>query len=660
MKKLIDNDVTREISEGDIIAPDFKEHLGQPIAVEVKKNNGNIIYHSIPYTVEKDDDTIKILYHADVKGRSIFLNIIGVAVASAIKKTFPHYSISLIEVTGDEARIDFLSFNEKLDKKKINEIISKSKEIVSNNQICFSLETKNKVLDSLKSQGELIAFYDLLGKQTKQIPVANVDNLFFPINHPIQGCFKYQTAIIEYINQSLVHWKGEETGILLKRLHVTGYPSREDEKIYREYQREVQLRDHVNLGREMDLFMTDPKVGAGLILWPPNGAWMRKTLEDYVFRLHMKRGYSPVITPHLATGELFKTSGHLQHFRENMFVFEFEGRLHSVKPMNCPFHITIFKRKKWSYRELPARFFELGTIYRYERAGTLHGLTRVRGLTQDDAHIFLREDQIEEEINNLLSLVKEIYTAMGITNYRFKLSVRDPEDQEKYMGSKELWDHAENVLEKALEKQGIAFEKELGEAAFYGPKIDIFLKDALGRDWQCGTIQLDFNLPERFDLKYIDENNKEKRPVIIHRAILGSIERFLGILLEYYAGRLPLWLAPIQAVVLPVEESSTKQIEYAKDIGEELRKEGIRTKVMTEGRLNHRLREARKMRVPLIVVLGEKELKQKSLTVTIISYHVDEKGKYKPKEERRAFDSLKQFVSWVKKEISRQTGGILP
>jgi len=386
---------------------------------------------------------------------------------------------------------------------------------------------------------------------------------------------------------------------------------------------------------------------------------MRRALEEYIVKLHQRRGYQLVATPHIASTDLFQISGHLSHYRQNMFLFTLDDKEHAIKPMNCPFHILILKRKKWSYKELPVRYFEMGNVYRYERAGTLHGLTRVRGFVIDDAHIFAREDQIEQEISQVLSLIREIYEAMGLKDYRFTLSLRDPSDRKSYMGSDEIWEHAESSLENALKKLGLSYTKSIGDAAFYGPKIDVIFRDSLGREWQAATIQLDFNLPVRFDLTYTDRDNSEKRMVIIHRAVLGSMERFIGLLLEQYAGRVPFWLSPIQVAVLPVEESDERQSNRAREIYEKLVSTGIRAVLLSDGRLNPRLREARTMRVPLIAFVGEKEIKSGGISAKFITYGEDEKRRFYPKEESISFENDEELLKWVKETISKQTNGIL-
>lgn len=410
---------------------------------------------------------------------------------------------------------------------------------------------------------------------------------------------------IKLLHSSACFWKGIEGNPSLQRVYGISFPTKEElDEFMRMYQEALQ-RDHRELGRRLELFEIGiPEVGSGLVLWYPRGAILRDLLEQFLKKVHLAHGYQLVVTPHLAMDSLWEKSGHLKYYKENMFHFELEGQGFCVKPMNCPFHILIFKSKRRSYRELPLRYFELGTVYRFERSGVLHGLTRVRGLTQDDAHIFCREDQIEEEVGSILDLATQVLSKFGFKEFNVDLSVSDPKHPEKFMGSPEKWKIAEEALRRALEAKKVRYRKAIGEAAFYGPKIDIKLLDALGREWQCSTIQLDFNLPEKFDLTYVDEGQRERRVIMIHRTLIGSIERFVGVLLEHTKGDLPVFFAPVQVAVLPVSE---KNLEYAISLNRELVKNGIRSELLVEKTVEYRVREAELSKVPYIVVVGKEE-----------------------------------------------------
>jgi len=350
-----------------------------------------------------------------------------------------------------------------------------------------------------------------------------------------------------------------------------------------------------------------------LVLWHPKGALIRKIIRDFWEEQHLKNGYQLVCTPHIARGKLWKTSGHLDYYAENMYFFEKEGETYVVKPMNCPLHIQIYKSRLRSYRELPIRYAEWGTVYRYERSGTMHGLLRVRGFTQDDAHIFCTLQQLHKEILRVLDFAMSILKTFGFTEYKVELSTRDPKKPKKYMGSKNEWRTAQNALAKALEQRNIPYTEMKGEAVFYGPKIDIKIVDASGREWQCSTVQFDFNLPKRFNLTYIGPDGKEHRPLMIHRTLLGSIERFLGILTEHYKGNFPTWLAPIQVRVLPISEKSNS---YAREVHRKLSDAGIRSELdESSSTISYKIREAEIQKIPYMAICGEREAKSNTISI---------------------------------------------
>lgn len=626
------------------------------IAYIVRTSTGEERVISAEMSGEFPEESITPIHFHEELGRRLFYNWVCKALEIGVKRVNPLYLLGGCSWFSNEIRLDIYTYGDDISEGFIEKLINVTQDILREGLRMYELP-RERALDALKERREIL-YYELLKEsQADKVNIVSDDG---NLTICLEDCYPqvFNDPVVEFVNQSTVHWRGYEKSIVLRRAHFRAFPSPRAKRAFAELEKEYSLRDHISLGRELDLFFSDKEVGAGLVLWPPNGAVIRKLMEEFEYKLHIKSGYQPVVTPHIAGGELFETSGHLSYYRDNMYVFEHDGRTSVIKPMNCPFHILIYKRRKWSYKDLPVRYFEFGTVYRYERAGTLHGLTRVRGLTQDDSHIFLRPDQIHEEIGRILDLLKTLYNAYGIKDYFFKLSLRDPQDMSKYIGAEELWEKAENALESTLVKHGIPFKKVLGEAAFYGPKIDILLKDSLGREWQCGTIQLDFNLPERFNLTYVDQDNKEKRVVIIHRALIGSVERFLGILLEYYAGRLPLWLSPVQVALMPVDEQSSEQIEYVMNLRERMVNRGIRAEVYAEGRLQARVRNARVQRVPLIVVIGDKEIKGGYLEATWISYDVDSQGRYRPREERLRFPSDEKLMEWIIGEVRRETYGI--
>ncbi len=401
------------------------------------------------------------------------------------------------------------------------------------------------------------------------------------------------------------YWRGSEKNKMLQRIYGTAFGSKKALEDYLARIEEAKKRDHRKLGRELDLFTTSEDIGAGLVLWHPNGSTVRRIIEDFWKGEHVKGDYSIVYTPHIAQVGLWKTSGHWDFYRENLFSpMDVEGQDYIVKPMNCPFHIQIYKSHLRSYRDLPIRYAELGTVYRYERSGVLHGLLRVRGFTQDDAHIFMTPDQLEDEIKGVLNFTLYILKSFGFNEFDIYLSTRP----EKYVGSLDNWAKAEAALKAALESTGLEFSIDPGEGVFYGPKIDIKIKDVIGRSWQCSTIQVDFNLPERFDVTYRDESGGEARPIMIHRALMGSLERFFGCLVEHYAGAFPFWLAPVQVTVLTVTQRND---EYAKAVYKRLRDEGIRAELdIRNEKLGFKIREAQLKKIPYQLVIGDSEQEQ--------------------------------------------------
>ncbi|MGZ4143135.1 MAG: threonine--tRNA ligase, partial [Actinomycetota bacterium] len=401
------------------------------------------------------------------------------------------------------------------------------------------------------------------------------------------------------------YWRGDEHNPMLQRIYGTAWESQEALEQHLHMLEEAERRDHRRLGRELDLFSWSDEVGPGLALWHPKGAIVRKTLEDLARQMHLDFGYQPVFTPHVGRSTLWETSGHLGWYRDNMFpAMQAEGQEYFAKPMNCPFHILIYRSRTRSYRELPIRLSELGTVYRYERSGTLHGLLRARGLTQDDSHIFCRPDQVVDELVGVIEFFRALYATVGMGPDRVRFSTKPDE----YVGSDELWAAAEAEIPKALERAGLDYRVDEGDGAFYGPKIDIDVRDAIGRYWQVATIQVDLNLPELFGLEYTDEDNVHKRPVMIHRALYGSMERFIGVLVEHFAGAFPTWLAPVQAVIVPIAD---RHAAHASGLAEQLRARGVRVEVDdSRETMQLKVRNAEMQKVPYILVVGDKEIEQ--------------------------------------------------
>lgn len=433
------------------------------------------------------------------------------------------------------------------------------------------------------------------------------------------------------------YWRGDEKNPMLQRIYGTAWEDEGQLKAYLYFKEEAKRRDHRRLGQDLDLFSIQDEAGGGLVFWHPKGAIVRHIIEDSWKKMHIEHGYDLLYTPHVARADLWQISGHLDFYRENMYdQMNIEDELYQLRPMNCPYHILIYKRKLNSYRDFPIRVAELGTVYRYEISGSLHGLFRVRGFTQDDAHIFCLEDQIKDEIRGVLDLTEEMLMQFGFSNYEVNLSTRP----EKAVGSDDIWEKATSALRDALDDKGWSYKVDEGGGAFYGPKIDLKIEDALGRKWQCSTIQVDFNLPQRFDITYVDSNSEKKRPIMIHRAVLGSLERFFGVLIEHYAGDFPLWLSPVQARVLPVTDN---QLEYCNEVTNKLKVNGIRTEVCHGERLPKLIRNSEKQRIPLMAVVGPKEVETQ--TVTVRSRFGGELGTV----------TIDDFISRIKSAIGSRT-----
>ena len=410
------------------------------------------------------------------------------------------------------------------------------------------------------------------------------------------------------------YWLGDEKNPQLQRIYGTSFFSKKDLDQYLQQIEEAKKRDHRVLGKQLDLFSIQELAGPGLIFWHPKGGIIRKTMEDWMRDQYLKRGYSLVFTPHVMRLDLWKTSGHAGFYAQNMFTpIELDDAEYQIKPMNCPGHILIYRDSLKSYRDLPVRLGELGTVYRYERSGVMHGLLRVRGFTQDDAHIFCTREQIESEIQACLEFALDVLRDFGFDKYQVELSTWDPNDRKSYQGSDEDWDLAVGALERTMKRMGVDYKLIPGEAAFYGPKIDVKLVDAIGRLWQLSTVQFDFNLPARFGLEYVGEDGQRHQPVMVHRALYGSVERFFGVLIEHYAGAFPVWLAPVQAVVIPISE---RHADYANKIGAELQDAGVRVEVDTRNeKMNAKIREHALQKVPFLLVVGDKEAEANAVNV---------------------------------------------
>jgi threonyl-tRNA synthetase len=416
------------------------------------------------------------------------------------------------------------------------------------------------------------------------------------------------------LSLSGAYWMGDSERPQMQRIYGTAYATQEELDAWIKQREEAERRDHRRLGRELDLFSIQDAYGAGLVLWHPKGAVVRKAMEDYLYEELSRRGYTFVYTPHIAKRELWQVSGHEQNYGDSMFSpMKLEETEFRIKPMNCPFHIGIYRSQQRSYRDLPQRYAEMGSVYRAELSGTLHGLMRVRGFTVDDAHLFCTPEQVRKEIADCFDFVVEVLKTFGFEKVRFELSVKGSDTSKQWLGTEEGWAHAESALAEALDARGVRYERIEGEAAFYGPKIDLKIEDAIGRLWQLGTVQWDFNLPERFELEYTGEDNRPHRPVMVHRALFGSIERFFGVLIEQYAGAFPMWLAPVQVAVLPITDRVN---DYAEGVARELRDSSLRVEVNTRGdKIGAKIRAAQLQKIPFMLVCGDREMEEGKVAV---------------------------------------------
>lgn len=552
---------------------------------------------------------VEIVDWNDADGKSIYWHTSSHILAQAVKELFPDVKLGIGPAIEDGFYYDFYK-ETPFTQEDLEKIEEKMKEIIKKDipieRIELTRDEARKLLEELGEnfklelleeipEGEKISFY----RQGDFMDLCRGPHL------PSTGKVK----AIKLLSTSGAYWKGNEKNPMLQRIYGISFHSDKELNDYLKEREEALKRDHRRLGRELGIFNTFEEAGPGLIFYPPKGALLRLIIEEFERKEHLKRGYLPVITPHLMQADLWKISGHWDNYRENMFFLQVDEKDYAVKPMNCPGHVLIYRSTVRSYRDLPLRFFEMGTVYRYERSGVLYGLERARGFTQDDAHIFCTEEQLEDEIRGVLDFVFFMLKSFGLNEYEITLSTRP----EKYIGSDEVWDKATTALKNALESVGVSYQVAEGEGAFYGPKIDLKLKGILGKRWQGPTIQVDFNLPERFDLTYDASDGTKKRPVMIHRAILGSYERFIGILIEQYGGRFPLWLAPVQIAILPISE---KHEDYALEIAKILKEKEFRVEVdLDQAKLNYKLRKAINNKIPYIFIVGDKEKAERKVSV---------------------------------------------
>jgi threonyl-tRNA synthetase len=564
----------------------------------------------------QQDSTVQLLTWNDAEGKNTFWHSSAHLMAEALEELYPGIKFGIGPPIENGFYYDVDFGDKSLDGAELEKIEAKMMELA---------KQKNDYIRKDVSKKDAVAYFKEKGDEYKLDLLDGLEDgtiTFYEQGNFVDLCrgpHIPNTGFIKaakLLNIAGAYWRGDEKNKMLTRIYGITFPKAKELQEYLHMLEEAKKRDHRKLGRELELFTFSEKVGMGLPLWLPKGTLLRERLVNFMKRAQDKSGYQQVVTPHIGHKALYETSGHYEKYGKDSFqpiATPNEGEEFLLKPMNCPHHCEIYKHKPRSYKDLPIRYAEFGTVYRYEQSGELHGLTRVRGFTQDDAHIFCRPDQVKEEFIKVIDLVLYVFKALGFEDFTAQISLRDPENKEKYIGSDEGWNKAESAIIEAAAERGLQTVTELGEAAFYGPKLDFMVKDALGRKWQLGTIQVDYNLPERFQLEYIGSDNQKHRPVMIHRAPFGSLERFVAVLIEHCAGNFPLWLSPDQVTILPISE---KYIEYAEEVKTLLEEHDIVGAIDNrDEKIGRKIRDAEVKKVPFMLIVGEKEQAEGKVSV---------------------------------------------
>ena len=641
--KLPDGSV-KEVPKG-TTALDIAKSIGQRLAdaTLVAKTNGDLIDVTKP--LEKDTD-LRLLTDRDPEALEVYRHSSAHLLAAAVLELFPETKLGHGPPTDTGFFYDFYRPTP-FTPEDLQKIEKKMQELVQQD-IPYAREflPRNEGLEKFKGEGDFMKchFIEQFTKPDEKISIYKTGKFLDFCRGPhIPSTGKIKA--FKLLNIAGAYWLGDEKNPQLQRIYGTSFFSKKDLDDFINKQEEAKKRDHRVLGQQLDLFSIQELAGPGLIFWHPKGGIIRKEMEDWMRDQYLKRGYSLVYTPHVARRQLWQTSGHEGYYASNMFdVMELDDAEYRLKPMNCPFHILIYKDSLKSYRDLPVRLGELGTVYRYERSGVMHGLLRVRGFTQDDAHIFCTPEQIEKEIADCVEFARDVLKDFGFDKFQTELSTWNPADRRNFVGSDEQWNGATSSLEKVLKELNIEYTTIPGEAAFYGPKIDIKLVDAIGRLWQLSTVQFDFNLPQRFGLEYVAEDGSRKQPVMVHRALYGSVERFFGVLIEHYAGAFPVWLSPVQAVMIPISE---RHAEYANKIADQLKAVGVRVHVDARNeKMNAKIREHAMQKVPFLLVVGDKEAEAGKVNVRT-------RGKEKTEDM-----PAEEFVAKIKRLIEGKSPGL--
>jgi len=589
------------------------------------------------YYQPAEDEELSLLTLDSEDAKNIYRHSMAHVMAQAVKRLFPNAKLAIGPAIEEGFYYDF-DVERPFTPEDLEKISQEMQRIIEENHPFERMEaSKAEARRMLQEQGEIYKLEIL-----DEIPDEKVsfyrDGEFIDL---CKGPHVPSTGLVKHFKLLEVagaYWRGDEKKKMLQRIYGTAFYKKEDLELFLERRQEAARRDHRRLGRELDLFSIHEEIGGGLVHWHPKGALIRRLIEEVWFDWHLKHGYQPVYTPHIASEKIYRISGHLENYADLMYSpMDIEGHPYRVKPMNCPGHIMIYKTQTRSYRELPIRYCELGSVYRFERSGVLHGLLRVRGFAIDDAHIFCRPDQVESEILTTFESALSFLKLFGFREFEIYLATRP----QRCVGSEENWEKATEALRQALNKAGWPYQMDEGGGAFYGPKIDVKVKDALGRSWQCSTIQFDFNLPERFDLAFTAEDGREHRPYMIHRALLGSLERFFGVLIEHYAGAFPVWLAPLQVVVLPITDRNLK---YAEAVLQKLLEAELRAELdySSHKTLSYRIRHAQLQKIPYMLIVGDKE--EKSGEVALRLRTEEDLGPKKPEE----------FIAFAKEKIEKR------
>ncbi len=592
----------------------------------------------------ESDAELRILTERDPEALEVYRHSSAHLMAAAVLELFPETKLGHGPATESGFFYDF--YREKPFTPEDLEAIEKKMQELARQDLPYAREflPRQEGLERFKSEGDFMKchFIEQFTAPDEKISIYKTGKFtdFCRGPHiPSTGRIK----AFKLLNVAGAYWLGDEKNPQLQRIYGTSFYSKKELDDYLNKLEEAKKRDHRVLGKQLDLFSIQELAGPGLIFWHPKGGLIRKEMEDWMRAEYLKRGYSLVYTPHVARVDLWKTSGHEGYYAQNMFTpMELDDADYRMKPMNCPFHILIYRDSLKSYRDLPVRLGELGTVYRYERSGVMHGLLRVRGFTQDDAHIFCTPEQIEDEVVGCIDFALAVLKTYGFDQYQVELSTWDPNDQKTYAGRPEQWELAQRSLEQALKRRDIEYKLIPGEAAFYGPKIDIKLVDAIGRLWQLSTVQFDFTLPERFELEYVGEDGKRHQPLMVHRALYGSVERFFGVLIEHYAGAFPVWLSPVQVAIVPIGE---KHHAYANEVGEKLKAEGVRVHVdLRNEKMNAKIREHAMQKVPFQLVVGDKEMDAMQVNVRV-----------RGQEKAEGSVPIGEFIARVKRLIEEKS-----